>query len=293
MYVCFPAPHAVKMLIYSQIIKSELESTDDRKPKFEDDWNCQAGFVDCGSSSTTPVAASPTCSIGTSMPTLTSNYDELNFRHFGEDMLSSTQAWPSANHYNSGTASYTSSSSSSQGYYSRAPTNTGRSQQNLPSLTEINLGQSTQAYIPRTAQLDRHPGTASYYYPSPIDPLEISYAKASSNGYGPSMYSQTPRAPYPMSTNDYTAGMYDPYCYPNGTSWPPTLQCGTNLMSSDTSSVHSVRRRRGNLPKQVTDILRGWFSDHLDHPYPTDEDKQNLMAKTQLNMSQVSLYQIL
>lgn len=277
------------MLIYAQVVKTELESANDRRPKFEDDWDCQAAFVDCGSSSTTPIATSPTCSIGTSMPTLTSQYDELTFRPFGEDMLSSTNAWPSASHYSSGTNSYASSSSSSQGYYSRPATTTGRSQQNLPSLTEINLGQSAQAYIPRSAHLTRQSGTAPYYCPSSTDPLEISYAKASSNGYGPSIYNQAHRAPYPMSANDYTTSMYDPYCYPNGTSWPPTLQCGTNLMSSDTSSVHSVRRRRGNLPKQVTEILRGWFQDHLDHPYPTDEDKQNLMAKTQLNMSQVTI----
>lgn len=47
------------------------------------------------------------------------------------------------------------------------------------------------------------------------------------------------------------------------------------------------KRRRGNLPKQVTDILRAWFHDHLDHPYPTEEDKQMFIARTGLSLSQV------
>jgi Homeobox KN domain len=47
------------------------------------------------------------------------------------------------------------------------------------------------------------------------------------------------------------------------------------------------KRRRGNLPKQVTDILRAWFHEHLDHPYPTEEDKQMFIARTGLSISQV------
>lgn len=49
------------------------------------------------------------------------------------------------------------------------------------------------------------------------------------------------------------------------------------------------KRRRGNLPKPVTDILRGWFHDHLDHPYPSEEDKQMFMTRTNLSMSQVGV----
>lgn len=47
------------------------------------------------------------------------------------------------------------------------------------------------------------------------------------------------------------------------------------------------KRRRGNLPKPVTDILRTWFHDHLDHPYPSEEDKQIFIARTGLTISQV------
>ncbi|KAL2007720.1 hypothetical protein VTN00DRAFT_7702 [Thermoascus crustaceus] len=48
------------------------------------------------------------------------------------------------------------------------------------------------------------------------------------------------------------------------------------------------KRRRGNLPKPVTDILRQWFHEHLDHPYPSEEDKQIFMSRTGLSISQIS-----
>lgn len=49
-----------------------------------------------------------------------------------------------------------------------------------------------------------------------------------------------------------------------------------------------TKKRRGNLPKKVTDILRAWFHGHLDHPYPSEDDKQMLINQTGLTISQVS-----
>lgn len=45
------------------------------------------------------------------------------------------------------------------------------------------------------------------------------------------------------------------------------------------------RKRRGNLPKETTDKLRAWFVAHLHHPYPTEDEKQELMRQTNLQMS--------
>jgi hypothetical protein len=47
------------------------------------------------------------------------------------------------------------------------------------------------------------------------------------------------------------------------------------------------RRRRGNLPRDTTDILKAWFSEHLAHPYPTEDEKQMLCNRTGLAMTQV------
>lgn len=48
------------------------------------------------------------------------------------------------------------------------------------------------------------------------------------------------------------------------------------------------RKRRGNLPKETTDKLRAWFVAHLHHPYPTEDEKQELMRQTGLQMSECS-----
>lgn len=47
------------------------------------------------------------------------------------------------------------------------------------------------------------------------------------------------------------------------------------------------RKRRGNLPKDATKILRQWFDDHLEAPYPGEEVKNMLVVKTGLHISQV------
>ena len=43
------------------------------------------------------------------------------------------------------------------------------------------------------------------------------------------------------------------------------------------------KKRRGNLPKQTTDVLRAWLHDHLDHAYPSEEQKQRLIRETGLS----------
>ena len=47
------------------------------------------------------------------------------------------------------------------------------------------------------------------------------------------------------------------------------------------------KKRRGNLPRDVTDLLKQWFEEHLAHPYPTEEEKQILCRRTGLAMTQV------
>lgn len=47
-------------------------------------------------------------------------------------------------------------------------------------------------------------------------------------------------------------------------------------------------KRKGNLPKAATDIMKNYLVAHLDTPYPSDEDKIRLCAQTGLQMSQVS-----
>ncbi|KAB8527778.1 hypothetical protein FH972_025431 [Carpinus fangiana] len=48
------------------------------------------------------------------------------------------------------------------------------------------------------------------------------------------------------------------------------------------------RRRRGNLPKESTNILNSWFNAHASYPYPKEDEKQALQQQCNLTMAQIS-----
>jgi hypothetical protein len=41
-------------------------------------------------------------------------------------------------------------------------------------------------------------------------------------------------------------------------------------------------------PRASIKILKDWMIEHIDHPYPTDEEKESLKAQTELTISQIS-----
>ncbi|KAI8606498.1 hypothetical protein EDD21DRAFT_289122, partial [Dissophora ornata] len=47
-------------------------------------------------------------------------------------------------------------------------------------------------------------------------------------------------------------------------------------------------KRRGNLPKSVTSVLKSWLVQNAIHPYPTEEEKMRLSEATHLSMNQIS-----
>ena len=47
------------------------------------------------------------------------------------------------------------------------------------------------------------------------------------------------------------------------------------------------RRRRGNLPREATNMMKKWFQEHLKSPYPSEEEKMNFCEMTGLSMNQV------
>jgi hypothetical protein len=48
------------------------------------------------------------------------------------------------------------------------------------------------------------------------------------------------------------------------------------------------KRRRGNLPKATTALLKEWLVQHKKHPYPTEEEKLHLAKETKLSLQQIS-----
>jgi len=56
----------------------------------------------------------------------------------------------------------------------------------------------------------------------------------------------------------------------------------------DDDDLDDSKKRRGNLPKSATNILKKWLYDHLFNPYPTEEEKSVLSSQTTLSMNQIS-----
>jgi hypothetical protein len=48
------------------------------------------------------------------------------------------------------------------------------------------------------------------------------------------------------------------------------------------------KKRRGNLPKAATNLLKKWVFENLFHPYPSEEAKKQLADQCGLNVQQIS-----
>ncbi|KAG2193839.1 hypothetical protein INT46_011680 [Mucor plumbeus] len=70
----------------------------------------------------------------------------------------------------------------------------------------------------------------------------------------------------------------------------PTSTTTSNANNSSTTSNTTIiaRKRRGNLPKTVTAVLKQWLIDHCRNPYPTEAEKTGLKDKTSLTLNQIS-----
>ncbi|KAI8097983.1 homeobox KN domain-containing protein [Gilbertella persicaria] len=58
--------------------------------------------------------------------------------------------------------------------------------------------------------------------------------------------------------------------------------------SSALNNTNMIRKRRGNLPKTVTAVLKQWLVEHCRNPYPTEAEKIGLKDKTGLTLNQIS-----
>ncbi|KZV65742.1 hypothetical protein PENSPDRAFT_561531, partial [Peniophora sp. CONT] len=52
------------------------------------------------------------------------------------------------------------------------------------------------------------------------------------------------------------------------------------------------QKKRAKLPKEATEYLKDWLHSHANHPYPTEEEKTQMCAKTGLTLSQISNWMI-
>ena len=135
-----------------------------------------------------------------------------------------------------------------------------------------------------------YPGSGGPGAPPPAVPYH-----SNDRGYGPTSPAGLPGPP------NYGSGYHGaPYQHPSAHSTGyPSPFTDSSSGSYARESTHSVnayepvderptRRRRGNLPKWATDYLKQWFFDHIAHPYPTEQEKQELCKLTGLGMTQLS-----
>ena len=57
--------------------------------------------------------------------------------------------------------------------------------------------------------------------------------------------------------------------------------------NSDYIPSSNGKKKRPNLPAYAKDILSSWFSNHVEHPYPTQAEKVELSEKTGLSLQKV------
>ena len=127
-----------------------------------------------------------------------------------------------------------------------------------------------------------------------------------------------PIASYAPSASEYTLPPPRPSALSYGS--PPASSSGSGMMAGDQTGVpllpsphqlaqssspphhHHVQqhptpsasgtKKRGNLPREVTELLKSWILSHAENPYPTDEEKRWLCAQTGLTYVQVSNWMI-
>jgi hypothetical protein len=59
---------------------------------------------------------------------------------------------------------------------------------------------------------------------------------------------------------------------------------------SRSSRSSKTKRSRSNYSKFVTKILMNWFKEHLNHPYPSEEQRQQLCEITGLSRKQLRVW---
>ncbi|NXS07384.1 PKNX2 protein, partial [Neodrepanis coruscans] len=68
----------------------------------------------------------------------------------------------------------------------------------------------------------------------------------------------------------------------------PNVQVNLDLTSLLDSEDKKSKNKRGVLPKHATNIMRSWLFQHLMHPYPTEDEKRQIAAQTNLTLLQVN-----
>lgn len=68
----------------------------------------------------------------------------------------------------------------------------------------------------------------------------------------------------------------------------PAVPSTPTSQDEDDDIVGKKKQKRGVLPKHATSIMRSWLFQHIVHPYPTEDEKRQIAAQTNLTLLQVN-----
>lgn len=172
-----------------------------------------------------------------------------------------------------------------------------RSLDSLPSSGQCGYFQHTNAPTPDPSPTSRRSSTFSSTETWSGSPRSNRYTNDSSSPFSRT-YTVTPRIlnQFPNEGSGQKATMRENSLFQGDTGHEMYAENVCHFNNDEGAGArdreNKPRKRRGNLPKDTTDKLRTWFLNHLEHPYPTEDEKQQLMDSTGLQMNQISNWYI-
>ncbi|KAK4502840.1 hypothetical protein PRZ48_006266 [Zasmidium cellare] len=132
-------------------------------------------------------------------------------------------------------------------------------------------------------------GSTSNYSLYPSRPYEREAPRAMSYQQG-ARHSLPVRGGYADAHENPRYGRPDELTRPmNGYGQPPYQgNMPAFFMPSHYEYQHGKARKRSNLPKQSTEIMKTWFDQNITNPYPSEEQKAIFSNATGISMTQVS-----
>ncbi|KAF9554341.1 hypothetical protein CPC08DRAFT_712973 [Agrocybe pediades] len=176
----------------------------------------------------------------------------------------------------------------------------------VDSETSVSTSIPTSLYPHKIYDNHRQYGTigilADYNYPHPSLHMQISSPTATGNEYvaqpaspsNPYLRHLRPLPPVPLRYASEASRVDD---FIHELSVRTTCEYESPWLTISAHSLLGTQeahrpRKRGKTPKEITDFLEAWLHRHSDHPYPSEEEKNQLCHATGLSMSQLSNWMI-
>lgn len=124
---------------------------------------------------------------------------------------------------------------------------------------------------------------SGYFADTPADDNSCSSSSSSSSSSNSSAVGDD-QAVQDLGSHHHVVGFHE---FPTTSSFHPQQQQHPSERAIAASNADN-RKRRGNLPKPVTAIMKRWLVENCTNPYPTEDEKDWLKQETGLTLNQIS-----